>query len=128
MNPATPAQRDIIVDLRERHGWSIKRIANYTGLTPGTVQYWVNRLGAWPEGRKPPRQSRTRPYLRNGRLVRPFTADEDAKILEMRRQGESLSAIGRCIGRPHNSVLMRLDQLNMWAEAVQASPGNSNDK
>lgn len=113
---ATETDKETITDLRER-GWSVNRIAGQLTLTPSTVQYWANRLGAWPEGRKPPKPKARKPFKRNGRTVRPFTEAEDVRILAMRLDGASFSEIGRELRRPHNSITMRLDQLNLWAEA-----------
>ncbi|MGI9500814.1 MAG: hypothetical protein ACR2P3_12305 [Geminicoccaceae bacterium] len=116
MKRATEKDKETITDLRER-GWSVNRIAGRLTLTPSTVQYWANKLGAWPEGRKPPKPKARKPFTRNGRIVRPFTKAEDAKILAMRLDGVSLSAIGREVERPHNSIANRLDQLSLWAES-----------
>ena len=117
----TEQQRQAIADLRENHGWSLKRIASHLEISVGAVQYWANRLGAWPDGRKPPSGTPRKPYYRNGRLVRPFDPKEDRQIIALRRDGLSFTEIGRRLGRAHHSISMRLDQLNLWAEASEDS-------
>lgn len=46
------------------------------------------------------------------RLVRRFTAEDDARILEMRRKGKSMKAIARDLGRSPTSVRSRIEFLN----------------
>lgn len=113
---ATEQDKETIARLRDQ-GLSVNPTATKVGLTPSTVHYWANKLGAWPEGRVRPKPKATKPFARNGKTVRPFTSDEDELIVKMRVAGASLSAIGRAVDRPHNSIFYRLGQLSLWAEA-----------
>ena len=47
-------------------------------------------------------------YQRNGRTIRVFTADEDARLLELRGAGRSLKQIADELGRGTSSIQMRL--------------------
>lgn len=44
----------------------------------------------------------------NGRVWRRYSAEEDAALLAMRKDGVGLKAIGLALGRRHSSVLARL--------------------
>lgn len=51
------------------------------------------------------------PYLRNGHLVRRFTAEEDALVKELDQQGLGPKAIGDRLGRRCNTIIGRLATL-----------------
>jgi transposase len=106
------AQLESLAELREEKGWSIPRIQRAVkhrfGLTVSeSLLHWqFKRLGI--DGpRNKPHRFRKRVIRRNGHLVRRFTPQEDAKILEMRLAGYGQSAIARELGRPSHSVYSR---------------------
>jgi hypothetical protein len=99
--------------LRER-GWSCARIAEHfaakgTRVSQGAVAWQCLRAGADAplrlRGRSHPA---AQPYMRNGRQVRPYTASDDVKLLEMEAAGSTLAAMSKALGRKNNSILGRL--------------------
>jgi DNA-binding NarL/FixJ family response regulator len=104
----TDAQIDRMTELREA-GRSIPWIARRLDLKAGTVDYHLRRLGVFPPGRKPPVPRRSSGgYWRHGAEVRYFTPAEDAALLALRLDGQSLSGIARQLGRKPNCVRARL--------------------
>lgn len=105
----TRDQTQTAADLRER-GWSCDRIAAKLDMTRGAVAYHCLRQGAdVPPSQRTKTPNNTVKRMRRGNhVVRRFTPDEDAKIVDMACRGIGPSAIGRVIGRPHNSIKGRL--------------------
>lgn len=75
----TAAEDDQVAELAER-GWTAGRIALKLDRHKGTINFAMTRLGL-----KAPADRQFK-YVRNGRLVRSFSADEDAFILALRAQ------------------------------------------
>ncbi|MBO9380295.1 hypothetical protein GG804_26370 [Sphingomonas histidinilytica] len=107
------AQIEKMAELRER-GWSFHRIAawfteNGTPISAGAINWQCLRVGAdapprfWGPSPKMPRS-----YQRNGRAVRAFTSEEDARLLELERSGVNYAEISRRMNRPPNSIRGRL--------------------
>jgi len=110
----TPEQRVEIVALREK-GWGIERIAKKMGCSVGAVQWHCLIACADPPTlvknpcfAKPPKP---KTYMRGGVLVRQFTPEEDAKMLELEKRGLGPTAIGRLMGRKWNTIKGRLATL-----------------
>ena len=111
--PLTAAQQNRVVEMREA-GELISVIARTVGCSLGSVQYFCRVHGAVPPK---PHQPRPTPVtVRNGRIVRPFTAEDDAVMLELRQAGMRLSDIARRLGRAHNSIGDRLMTLAIREE------------
>lgn len=72
-----------IFELAER-GWAASRIARDLRKHPSTVQWFMYRSGL-----KAPEYRKTEPYYRGGRLVVPFSPEEDAFIVALRVQDYS---------------------------------------
>lgn len=112
----TDAQVEEMAALREA-GYSCERLARRFGVSPKTVRWQCLRVGAdHPEGHKRTAPRRLEPNVRNGRLVRPFSGDEDARLVEMKLEGLNNSEIGRRLGRKPNSILGRLMTIAMNAD------------
>lgn len=79
------------------------KIANKLGLKQGTV-YWFMLCNGLVK-RKPARYC-NKPYVRNGLTINPYSAEEDALLLEMRTAGHSFTAIAKALtercGTPRN--------------------------
>src|SRR5689334_21512613 len=76
----TPTEKEQIVELAER-GWSSGRIAGRLNRHPATVSYAMHRLGVRTLVR------RDFSYVRKGVVVKSFSAEEDALVLELRTRG-----------------------------------------
>lgn len=106
-------QIDEMCALRER-GWSAERISQHfaatgTKVSPGSIHWQCLQHGAdVPKRFRKASHAPHRAYQRNGHPVRPYTAEDDAKLLELEAQGLGMAAIGRAIGRKPNSVRGRL--------------------
>lgn len=114
----TPSQSVEIAELREQ-GWSQGRLARKFGVSDGAIYYHCLKQGAvspktW--GRQNHRPGETVGTIK---LQRRFSADEDARIQALSRQGLHSNAIAREIGRPKTSVRMRLMAL-AWHEELAA--------
>lgn len=84
------ADRERIFDLAEK-GQKPGQIARRLLKHPSTV-YWFMLT----EGLAAPRPAKSfTPYLRNGRMVRPYSPDEDAFIEALRIQNYSVGEIAR---------------------------------
>lgn len=77
----SPDDHRRIFDLAER-GWKSHRIAREIEKHPSTVQWFMYRNGLKAPGY--PRQTAS---IRNGRVLKPFTPEEDAFITALRIQG-----------------------------------------
>ncbi len=111
----TDKQREKIAALREA-GVPTHAIASRLGCSEGAVTWYCLVNGIEPP---PGRRRRLQPvpkkpkyYKRaDGRKARFFTADEDARLLEMERMGLNYTEIGRELDRKHNVIHGRLARL-----------------
>ena len=101
-----------IYDRAER-GQRASQIARAIGKHPSTVQWFM-----YSEGLAAPRQrDDPQPYMRGGRLVRPYSREEDAFIEALRVQDYSLSKIAELTNkrfgteRTYHTIQMRLIML-----------------
>ncbi|ESQ78476.1 hypothetical protein [Asticcacaulis sp. YBE204] len=108
----TPDIAQRIVSLREE-GWKLDAIAAEVGLKQSTVNWWCTREGAI-SARTRRIQTVGRDYVRNGRVVRAFTPEEDARLQQLSIQGLRISEIARALGRGTNSVQGRLNALALY--------------
>lgn len=108
-------QIDMACEMRER-GLSCQRIANRfaamgVAVSAGSISWACLSRGA---DLPPHRRSHTKGprtgevYGRGSHVVRTYTPEDDAKLLELEARGLGNSAIGREIGRKPNSVRGRL--------------------
>ncbi|MFC5423318.1 hypothetical protein ACFPOB_27635 [Bosea eneae] len=109
-SPRSSIDIEKLADLRERRGWSVKRIAEAMGKSPGAIAWQCLRHAI-----EPPQGTRTRDAFRpvvavkrGNHIVRGFTAEEDKIIEQMSLNGATDSEIGRCLGRKPNSITGRL--------------------
>ena len=101
-----------MAQLREK-GWSLRRIANYfaargTTISESALGWQCLRVGADLPPERQGRNFTPKPIVRNGRLVIPFTPEEDDRLLELEAAGAAHSQIGRELGRCQNSIRGRL--------------------
>lgn len=101
------AQLDVMAELREA-GRTYKWIARHftdagTPVTESTIAWQCLRLGVIS-----PHCTQASFSRGPTRMGRPFTDEEDARLLALEGQGLSRAAIGRAIGRRPNSVAGRL--------------------
>jgi hypothetical protein len=111
----TREQIDEIVRLREDEKWTTHRIAKHTGISQAGVNYQLLRAGVdpWDAENHPPTQ----------KPRRPFTPEEDARLLALGREGKGPWQIARALDRPDTSVRIRLMTLEVRAErALERSP------
>jgi hypothetical protein len=116
----TDADRERIQELAER-GAKAGRIAQIIKRHQSTV-YWY----MVSNGLTTPRAAPNKPasYVRNGRIVRHFSADEDAFILALRVQGFSFTKIAHAANgrfateRTAHSVQVRIIMLAAREEAA----------
>jgi hypothetical protein len=107
MAKLSPAQVDQIEAWAEK-GKSGLWIAGHLNLNPSTVNYRMLRAGydPWPNGGD--RAPATQPGA--------FSAEEDARMLELGAQGMAPHKIARVMQRPKTSLLIRLMTLEVRAE------------
>jgi DNA-directed RNA polymerase specialized sigma24 family protein len=97
----------VIEDMRER-GLSYGQISNALGLNINTVQYYCYEHGIFgPDD-----------FARGSKKYPP---EIDALILQLRRDGESVSEIARIVHRPRTSVRSRLRTLARHDELRMAA-------
>lgn len=119
--PLTVAELDTIDSLGAR-GLSAGQVALKINRHPSTVNFALQRLGHRGIARRS-----TRPYMRNGVLVMPFSEAEDELMQALRGRGQTCASIaGRLTlhyGHPRNanSVLMRLTMLAADAACREAA-------
>lgn len=118
-------QKRQIEVLREDRGISHKKIGRTIGAPPGTVGYYCLVNGIEKPNWRPQRSMKhAKPYMRNGKIVRPFTWEDDALIFKMERDKKNYAEIGRALGRPSNSIKARLATLaryqNFYEERIAA--------
>jgi IS30 family transposase len=96
-------------------GWSCGRIAQKLKRHPSTVQWYM-----YSAGLKAPKPAPANPlsYMRNGRRVRHFSADEDVFIEALRVQDFSFEKIAELVNkrfgteRTHHTIQCRLIMLS----------------
>ncbi|HEY8136234.1 MAG TPA: helix-turn-helix domain-containing protein [Methylocystis sp.] len=110
-----------IVALRER-GWSYVRIGKKLNMSSSAISYHCLRLAAEPpkpakcwDGVRGPAT-----MVRNGFVLRRFTPEEDARLLELEREGKKVSQIAKALGRHRNSIQGRLMTLARRQERASA--------
>lgn len=84
------AEEDQRVVRLAARGFKPGRVALLLNRHPGTINWAFYRLGL-----KAPSAPKERVYVRDGRTVRHFTAEEDSYIETLRVAGHSQSAIAR---------------------------------
>ena len=110
------AQLEEMVRLRERN-LSYAAIARHftergTPVSAGSIAWQCLRLGAdVPAQFRRSATPRSAPVMRNGRQVRPFTPEEDAKLLRLEAAGTTIFRIAREMKRGDNSIRGRLYSL-----------------
>lgn len=107
----TDDQLGQLVELRER-GFSHRQIIEWfaargIAVSSGLVQWHCLRLGAEKPG-PPPAPYVIRARVRGGHVVRPFTPEEDAVLLELAVTEPNRAEIARRLGRARNTVVTRL--------------------
>lgn len=95
--------------LRET-GLSLTRIAEQLSMSPGAVYWHCLRLGADAPKAKPLSARALGPaeMRRGNHVLRRFTAEEDARLLEMEATGARVFEIARALKRKPNSVRGRM--------------------
>ena len=120
----TAAEDQMVLQLAER-GWTVGRIAMKLNRHKATINWAMYRLGL-----KAPKPMQFE-YVRNGRLVRSFSTDEDARIEELRMQGLSWRKIADDLAgmtghqRTPASIGTRLKMLACLDDAVVTCNENS---
>lgn len=111
----TQQQKFEIAEMRER-GLTYAQIARRFNVSTSAVQYHCLEQGAV----HPQRPLKRRP---NQKIVRgrPFTTEEDERMLELSRRGMTPYRIAKTIGRPNNSVRTRLLVMALAEEAEEAA-------
>jgi len=121
-------QLDRIAAWRER-GWGARRIVEAleregTHVSPSTVIWQCKRLGADLPPRLRGREAQHRPeYRRAGRLCRPWTPADDARLTALSEQGLSSYRIALAMGRANSSVRNRLLTLARIAARAEERAG-----
>lgn len=105
-------QKALIADLREK-GLSYGVIGQRLNLSEGAISWYclVGGIESPNTRRRVPPTLKYRSYVRNGREVITFTADDDAQLLVLEGEGKTYSEIGKIMGRMPNSVRGRLATL-----------------
>jgi hypothetical protein len=104
---------DRIVIMREK-GYGYAVIAKEIGCSSGAVSWPCARLGVeppkiqWSLQRAP---LKPYSYRRKNGVVRAFTEDEDAILLQLREEGHRIAEICRRLNRRSNSIIGRLMSL-----------------
>lgn len=122
----TEEQLERAIALRER-GWSLRRIAELIGACSPQALSWHFLARAVD----PPKPAALRvdfhlrcPVMKRGaHVMRAFTPDDDARLIELERQGATVSAIGRALGRKPNSIKGRLMTLARREERAERQAG-----
>lgn len=107
------AQIDEMAALRER-GWSCDRIAEHftkagTAISGSAIYWQCLRVGAdVPRKLRGAHTQPGAPYQRGKHIVRPYTTDDDRRLLELEAAGAKMREIARKLGRAENSIRGRL--------------------
>jgi len=102
----TPDQIATAIDMRENKGQSLRTIAATIGVSLGSIQWQFFRAGVDtpPKFRKSsPSADRPLEYVRNGRVVRRFSPDQDRMIESMSLDGKGITEIGRALTPPRHA-------------------------
>jgi hypothetical protein len=111
----TPSQSIQIAELREK-GWSQGRLALKFRVSEGAIYYHCLKQCAISPKTWGPQNHRPGETVGTIKRQRRFSAEEDARIQALSRQGMHSNAIAREIGRAKTSVRMRLMALAMHEE------------
>lgn len=123
MTTLSEAQRIELTSLREERGLSYGQLAARFGVTESAAQYHCITAGALTPRRRPACSRGPRIVAcRDGRTIRRFTAEEDARLLDLAAQGHGPKRIARMVGRASSSVRMRLANLALYAEGLTPYP------
>ena len=109
MKRLSPEQKENILSLRER-GKGVKFIAGRVRCSPGAVLYHCLCNGLDPFNSERAR----------GTHAGAFSAEEDAKLIELARSGMKLHHVAAALKRPRTSTRMRLLLLEVRAEKALA--------
>lgn len=125
----TDAQIDEMARLRER-GWGCKRIAEHflardgVRVSAGAINWQCMKAGAdVPVRLRGTFHTNLQAYRRGSHMVRPYSAEEDALLLQLDNQALPLSQIARRLGRKTNSVKGRM--LTLARHAARAEERES---
>lgn len=110
----TSDQIERVIELREA-GKSFAAIQRLTGVHHGAASYHCLNAGAFPPRWKPKRHFRAE--VPRGR---PVTPEEEARMIDLARQGLSAYRVAQIVGRPANTVKHRL---NVAAAIEEAAHG-----
>ena len=105
-----------IAELREA-GETYAAIGAAVGASESAVAYHCRVLGAESPNVPVRRMTNLKTYIRNGRPVRRFTPDEDWRLTRLACAGTPYREIAQRLGRPVNSVRLRLVSLARFEEA-----------
>lgn len=115
---------DRAIEMRER-GRSIPTIARITQTSPHALAWQFLKLAIDPPRPKKlrPHQHMTGPVIRRSTgLVRAYTPEEDARLLDMAAAGTTRNGIARELGRSNSSVRGRLMTLARREEREATVP------
>lgn len=116
----TDEQSAQIAEYREA-GRSLAWIARKLDLSIGAVSWHCLRYGIEsPEAKPVPIYSGPMIMERGAGMVRRFTAEEDAILLNLSMQNVTVSAMAKQLGRKHNSIIGRLATLARRDERAAA--------
>lgn len=103
------ADKEMIVRMRQK-GLSHRAIGAKLGISPAAVSWYCLQLAV-----EPPRPGKSWDAIkgpavmsRGNHVLRRFTPDDDARLLEMENSGATIAEIARALGRPSNSIRGRL--------------------
>lgn len=105
----TPPQVERILELAET-GMQQQEVAAAVGVTKQVVAGVALKHGVMFGKPRPARK----PMMRNGVLVRPFTEEEDRRLLELDLQGLRIVEIAKALDRRQHSVIARLRTIARW--------------
>jgi hypothetical protein len=116
----TDADYELMAEMRGR-GCSYEQIGRKIGCSSSAVSWHCLRLAIDPPK---PRALKLNyhlvaPMKRGNHIVRPYSPEEDAKIVALERQGKSDTEIGRELGRKANSIRGRLMTLARREERAE---------
>jgi hypothetical protein len=119
----TPAQREEVLALRA-HGHGLAWIAGHLGVGEGAVQWTCLAAGAeHPREIAKLRDYGDPAYVRNGRVVRPFTEHEDLLIVAMRRTGTQIKDIAAALKPPRGPSSISARLATIARRAARAEDG-----
>lgn len=107
----TPPQVEKILELADA-GMQQKAIAAAVGVTVGAVAGVTLKYGVML-GKIRVKPCR-RPMMRKGVLVRPFTEEEDRRLLELDLQGARVVDMAQALDRRQHSIIARLRTIARW--------------